>query len=409
MATFNFTVKVASGKFTIDSAVAPKLTFRDGDTYVFDQADSSNSGHILQFSATANNSGSSEYTTGVTKTGTPGSAGAKTTIVTSTSTTDTLYYYSSGGGDHGSEFSNSGFNATSEGILKPVLGSASEKWGSMLNHNLDITAPSIAESHILIPSGTTGQRPSSHSAGYLRYNTTLAALEYSTGSAWLKTYLNPSITSVAHNTTDGSYAQVGDTIKIVGTNFGTSNVSVRIGTTACTSVSATDTLITCVVPSVTNNTTYDVEVFVSSGLSVTKLNALTISSSPSWASNVGDTTMEYTQGTTITNGAGTEGTSSYQAELFLATSATTTVTQALSGTPVESGGALHGKIEMVAHSTPANGYYLKTASGQALPAVTANTTYSFNIVATEATEGQTATQAVTLTVLANFFGFGGDN
>ena len=113
MATITYIVKVASGKFTIDDAVAPKLTFRDGDTYVFDQADNSNSGHILQFSATANNSGSSEYTTGVTKTGTPGSAGAKTTIVTSGSTTDTLYYYSSGGGDHGSEFSNSGFKTSS--------------------------------------------------------------------------------------------------------------------------------------------------------------------------------------------------------------------------------------------------------------------------------------------------------
>ena len=93
MSTITFTVTVASSKFLIDGGIAPKLTFRDGDTYVFDQADSSNSGHILQFSATSDNSGSSEYTTGVTKAGTPGSAGGKTTIVTSGSTTDTLYYY----------------------------------------------------------------------------------------------------------------------------------------------------------------------------------------------------------------------------------------------------------------------------------------------------------------------------
>ena len=140
MATITYIVKVASGKFTIDDAVAPKLPFRDGDTYVFDQADNSNSGHILQFSATANNSGSSEYTTGVTKTGTPGSAGAKTTIVTSGSTTDTLYYYSSGGGDHGSEFSNSGFKTSSNfNFLKPIIGgpNTAEKWGSMVNHAID--------------------------------------------------------------------------------------------------------------------------------------------------------------------------------------------------------------------------------------------------------------------------------
>jgi len=139
MSTITYTVKVASAKFTIDDAVAPKLSFRDGDTYVFDQADSSNTGHVLQFSITSNNSGSAEYTTGVTKTGTAGQAGAKTTIVTSGSTTDTLYYYSSGGGTYGEEFSNSGFNTTSEGILKPIVGAeaTSEKWGPMVNHAID--------------------------------------------------------------------------------------------------------------------------------------------------------------------------------------------------------------------------------------------------------------------------------
>ena len=140
MSTITYIVKIASGKFTIDDAVAPKLTFRDGDTYIFDQSDGTNAGHILQFSATSNNSGSSEYTTGVTKTGTAGQAGAKTTIVTSSSTTDTLYYYSSGGGDHGREFSNSGFNTSANyNVLKPIVGSSStaEKWGAMVNHAID--------------------------------------------------------------------------------------------------------------------------------------------------------------------------------------------------------------------------------------------------------------------------------
>ena len=139
MSTINYTVTVASAKFLIDGAEAPKLTFRDGDTYEFDQSDSSNSGHILQFSATSNNSGSSEYTTGVTKSGTPGTDG-KTTIVTSGSTTDTLYFYSSGGGTYGEEFSNSGFNtSTTYNFLKPIVGAetTAEKWGPMINHALD--------------------------------------------------------------------------------------------------------------------------------------------------------------------------------------------------------------------------------------------------------------------------------
>ena len=141
MATITYSVTIVSSKFLIDlSGPTTKLTFRDGDTYIFDQSDSSNAGHILQFSITSNNSGSAEYTTGVTKTGTAGQAGAKTTIITSGSTTDTLYYYSSGGGTYGSEFSNSGnVQSTAFNILKPKVGDESslEKWGPMVNHAYD--------------------------------------------------------------------------------------------------------------------------------------------------------------------------------------------------------------------------------------------------------------------------------
>jgi hypothetical protein len=141
MSTITYAVTVVSAKFLIDgSAPSTKLTFRDGDTYIFDQSHSSNAGHILQFSITDNNSGSAEYTTGVTKTGTAGQANAKTTIVTSASTTDTLYYYSSGGGTYGSEFSNSGYDtSTTHNLLKPKVGDESslEKWGNMVNHTTD--------------------------------------------------------------------------------------------------------------------------------------------------------------------------------------------------------------------------------------------------------------------------------
>ena len=141
MSTITYTVTVVSSKFIIDgSGPVTKLTFRDGDTYIFDQSHASNAGHILQFSATSDNSGSSEYTTGVTKSGTPGNAGAKTQIITSSSTTDTLYYYSSGGSAYGSEFSNTGYvQSTAHNILKPKVGDESslEKWGPMQNHAMD--------------------------------------------------------------------------------------------------------------------------------------------------------------------------------------------------------------------------------------------------------------------------------
>jgi hypothetical protein len=96
-------VTVASGtnsfgtgnKFYIGGTVSPSVGFVAGRTYVFDQSDSSNSSHPLRFSTTPNGThagGGSEYTTGVTVSGTAGSSGATVTIVISAST-PTLHYY----------------------------------------------------------------------------------------------------------------------------------------------------------------------------------------------------------------------------------------------------------------------------------------------------------------------------
>jgi len=80
----------SSSGYTIDGVESPGLRLYPGRTYKFDQSDSSNSGHPLRFYEEANKT--TQYTTGVTTSGTAGSSGAYTQIVVSDSTPLVLHY-----------------------------------------------------------------------------------------------------------------------------------------------------------------------------------------------------------------------------------------------------------------------------------------------------------------------------
>ena len=80
----------SSNGYLLNAKVAPFIDLKVGNTYRFDQADSSNSGHPLLFYYDAGKT--TLYSTGVTTNGTPGSAGAYTEIVVSETTPNILYY-----------------------------------------------------------------------------------------------------------------------------------------------------------------------------------------------------------------------------------------------------------------------------------------------------------------------------
>ncbi len=139
--TYAVTVASDSGqnkyRFDGNTTFAPTLNLQEGGTYTFDQSDSSNSGHPLRFSTTSNgtHASGSEYTTGVTTTGTPGNAGAKTVITVAASAATLYYYCSSHSGMGGQANTNATFGSTNlNGSVLSTVSANTEAGFSIVNY-----------------------------------------------------------------------------------------------------------------------------------------------------------------------------------------------------------------------------------------------------------------------------------
>ena len=181
--TTNYTVTVESGTlygggtgnvFYLDGTGNPAITLIRGNTYIFDQSDSSNASHPIAFRTSADAS----YTTGVTSTGTPGSSGAKTTFVVPSDAPASLKYYCT---THGNGMGN-------------VI--------TVDTSNINVVASNIGEVNSFAQRYrvASSDPTSSLDEGDLVYNSTANALKYYNGSSWV-TIVAGSLTDIVQDGT----------------------------------------------------------------------------------------------------------------------------------------------------------------------------------------------------------------
>jgi len=269
----------SSNGYFIDGVQTPIIELKGNDTgkpyyYKFDQSDGTNSGHPLRF---YNNVGKTiAYTTGVTTSGTPGNAGAHTTIAVDSTTPNVLYYQCSSHANMGNFINH---NSTK------------------LNTGVFLTMPAA--------DGTSGQAITTNGSGVLSF----ATVEET----------KPTVANVSQTIAPATAT----TINITGTNF--------TGIPRVEFIKTDGSITNANTVSLTNSTTlavnatlalgsYYVRIELDTGLAARSTNAIiTASTAPSW------TTAAGSLGSIAGNFSGTVATVAATSDSTIAYSETTSV------------------------------------------------------------------------------------
>jgi len=239
----------SSNGYFINGIQTPIIELKGNDTgkpyyYKFDQSDASNSGHPLRFYN--NVSKGTQFTTGVTTSGTPGNAGAHTTIAVDNDTPNILYYQCS----------------------------SHANMGNFINHNSSTINTGV---FLKLPAadGTNGQALTTNGSGTLAFATVAET--------------KPTISSISPSVIENTATNV----VITGANFQSVPFVDAINSSTGAIVTANSVTFTSATSITANFTlpvdgTYFLRIENNDGLAVRSGSAiLTVSDAPAWTTGAG--------------------------------------------------------------------------------------------------------------------------